>query len=393
MKKLFLPLIVLLLLLFAEIMKVYYIMPFPGSQQNDSVTFAYFLNRDLFWLRIPILLLIAYPVFMVLRSGRWWARVVLLLVLALYGFVFYMVNFRFLADRIFLQPHHKVFTSAANNRVPVDQLILGVCLNGQAKAYPIEIMGYHHQVQDTMGGEAIIVTYCTVCRSGRVYSPVINGKKETFRLVGMDHFNAMFEDSTTKSWWRQATGEAIAGPLKGKALKEIPSQQMTLSAWLRENPNSLVLQPDPDFARRYSGLAGYGKGTITGELEGTDIASWKPKSWVIGVLARNAAKAYDWNTLLQKQLIMDSMPGTTLMLTIEKDSSTFHVFDRRVNGQILQFTLTGGQLNDTNTGSVWNEDGICIEGFLKGQELRRLPAYQEFWHSWKTFHPGTGEYR
>ena len=68
--------------------------------------------------------------------------------------------------------------------------------------------------------------------------PFVNGKKESFRLVGMDHFNAMFEDKTTKSWWYQATGEAIAGPLKNKTLTEIPSQQMTLSAWLRQYPNS-----------------------------------------------------------------------------------------------------------------------------------------------------------
>jgi hypothetical protein len=55
-----------------------------------------------------------------------------------------------------------------------------------------------------------MVTYCTVCRTGRVYGPIINGKKETFRLVGMDHFNAMLEDATTKSWWQQATWDARA---------------------------------------------------------------------------------------------------------------------------------------------------------------------------------------
>jgi hypothetical protein len=63
-----------------------------------------------------------------------------------------------------------------------------------------------------------MITYCTVCRTGRVFEPVVNGKFEKFRLVGMDHFNAMFEDVTTKSWWRQVTGEAITGKLKGQQL-------------------------------------------------------------------------------------------------------------------------------------------------------------------------------
>ena len=101
------------------------------------------------------------------------------------------------------------------------RLVIGVVNNGEAKAYPIRFLGYHHQVQDTVGGKPVIVTYCTVCRTGRVFEPMVNGKPEKFRLVGMDHFNAMFEDATTKSWWRQVNGEAITGKLKGQQLPEV----------------------------------------------------------------------------------------------------------------------------------------------------------------------------
>ena len=73
-----------------------------------------------------------------------------------------------------------------------------------------------------------MVSYCTVCRTGRVFAPVIAGRPATFRLVGMDHFNAMLEDQATGSWWRQANGEAITGQLKGTRLPELPSVQLTL---------------------------------------------------------------------------------------------------------------------------------------------------------------------
>ena len=152
----------------------------------------------------------------------------------------------------------------------LNKLVIGVAMNGEAKAYPIQIIGYHHQVQDTIAGESIIVTYCTVCRTGRIYSAVLNGKKESFRLVGMDHFNAMFEDKTTKSWWRQVTGEAITGSLKGSALKEIPSEQTTLAAWLRAYPDSKILQPDSIFKKEYDDLAGFDKGIIESGLEKRD---------------------------------------------------------------------------------------------------------------------------
>ncbi len=59
----------------------------------------------------------------------------------------------------------------------------------------------------------------------------------------MDHFSAMFEDAATKSWWRQVTGVAVAGPLKGKQLAEIPSSQLTLAAWMDQYPQSRVFQP------------------------------------------------------------------------------------------------------------------------------------------------------
>ena len=68
----------------------------------------------------------------------------------------------------------------------------------------------------------------------------------------MDHFNAMFEDETTKSWWQQATGVAIAGPLKGIHLEEIPSHQASLASWMRLHPNSTIFQPDSNYQRRLS---------------------------------------------------------------------------------------------------------------------------------------------
>lgn len=98
----------------------------------------------------------------------------------------------------------------------------------EASAYPIQFIGYHHQVRDTVGGQPVMVTYCTVCRTGRVFLPKVQGAAETFRLVGIDHFNAMLEDARTGTWWRQATGEAVGGPLRGEVLPEIASTQASL---------------------------------------------------------------------------------------------------------------------------------------------------------------------
>ena len=144
--------------------------------------------------------------------------------------------------------------SVLENKVPLKQLVIGLSLGNDARAYPIEIIGYHHQVRDSIGRYPTMVTYCTVCRTGRVFSPRVGSELETFRLVGMDHFNAMFEDSKTGSWWRQASGESIAGPLKGWKLTEFNSQQMSLESWIKMHPNTLILQPDAKFKEEYDHL-------------------------------------------------------------------------------------------------------------------------------------------
>lgn len=385
----------LLLLFAAEILRVYFIMPFPGSQRSNTIDIAFWLHNNIFWVRILALLLIAYPLVHVLLHSKTWKKLTLLAVLALYAFIFYKFNFRFQADKMFYQPEHKLFSTANGNKIPEEKLIIGVAINGEAKAYPIQLIGYHHQVRDTVGNTPVMITYCTVCRTGRVFSPVVKGKNETFRLVGMDHFNAMFEDLSTKSWWRQATGVAIAGPLTGASLQELPSKQSTLSSWLQQYPGSLVLQPDTVFKKDYEDLAEFDKGTIKSGLEKRDSASWKFKSWVIGIAHDKTEKAYDWNELVDKKIIQDSLPGLPLVIVLAKDTASFYVWNRMLNGNSLRFTRdsTVDTFRDINTGSTWNMQGLCIDGRLKGGQLSPVQAYQEFWHSWSTFHPNTRQYK
>ncbi len=395
MKRTLLLIIALLFLFAAEILRVYFIMPFPGSQRNNTIQIAYFLNNNIWWLRLVGLLVLLPLLWFVLRNGKWWKKILLSFFVFLYAAVFYLFNYKFLADKMFYQPKNKMLVTVSGSKIDSTKLVIGIHINGQSKAYPIEIIGYHHQVQDTVGGEPILVTYCTVCRTGRVFSPFVNGKFQHFRLVGMDHFNAMFEDADTKSWWRQATGIAIAGPLTGTALKELPSEQVGLDAWIRKYPNTLILQPDPLFVKQYEGLEGFDAGTIHSGLEKRDRASWKFKSWVIGIKEADHAKAYDWNELVKQHIINDSIYNKPIVIVLEKDNSSFHVWNRMVNGQLMQFSIDGTSqtLTDNTTNSVWNMDGFCITGALKGTQLSAVPAYQEFWHSWQSFHPGTATYQ
>lgn len=375
MKKLFY--FSILALIVFEALNVYFIMPFPGSQRTDSVETAYFLYSWRWAIRIGFGLLILLGAVSASKSSKLHLLGLVPLVAAAY-----FINFKMSADKMFLEPGQVILKSAAENTVSADRQIIGVITEGEARAYPIQFIAYHHKLQDAIAGKPILVTYCTVCRTGRVFEPVVEGKPATFRLVGMDRFNAMIEDSATGSWWRQANGEAVAGKLKGRELPEIESTQTTLAQWLELYPDSLIMQPDPEFASKYESYAEYenGKG---GELTGTNPASWEDKSLVVGIVAGKSAKAFDWNKLKTERIINDDIAGTPVVIVLAQDDKSFFAFERQSKDEI--FTIDDNRL-------ISGEDEYNLAGKplnRGGKTLKRINAYQEFWHSWQTFHPNT----
>ena len=394
MKKWILPIALILLFVF-EILGIYFIMPFPGSQYDNTIGIAWFFHKNLVWIRILFILLVIWQAYRLIRNKKFGRLTFTVFFLILYAFISYFINFRMNADKMFYQPENKIFISGSDNKVAPEKLIIGVEINGEAKAYPIEIIGYHHQVRDVVGGQEVMVTYCTVCRTGRVFDPVVNGKKENFRLVGMDHFNAMFEDESTGSWWRQATGEAITGKLKGTKLPEIFSEQMTLAAWTRKHPQSKTMQPDTVFLKQYKDLAGFDEGTINSDLERRDENAFQFKSWVVAININARSKAYDWNYLLNKKVINDDFENTPVLLVIENDHKSFHAWSRTVENEILEFEADESGINfrDIQTNSKWNYDGICIEGALIGKQLVPIKSSQEFYHAWLQFNPDGEEFK
>lgn len=380
MKKLFYLGIIGLILF--EVANVYFIMPIPGSQQMESIGLAYFLYKKR-WLFRGVLLLFTVVGIKAAFSGAGWKKWLPALPIAIAAFVAYQTNYEMAADTMFYQPKTLAVSSVAESKLDSNRLVLGVEHGGVAKAYPIQYLGYHHQVRDTVGGKPLMVTYCTVCRTGRVYEPLVSGQPETFRLVGMDHFNAMFEDNTTGTWWRQVSGEAVAGPLKGEKLPEFPSMQTTLAKWSELHPNTLVMLPDPAFQEEYDSLANYESGRRKGKLTRRDTASWQDKSWVIGVELDKASKAYDWNTVQKQRLVHDEIGGQAIVLALSQDSNSFVVLLRNdANQQFLlrNDTLVNGELR-------YNFAGKSLQANVP--DLQRARAYQEYWHSWRTFHPIT----
>jgi len=365
-----------------EFFKVYFIMPFPGSQTINSLDLAYALHMYRWVIRGFFLLMIllgARDAFAVKR--KWVPGLIAIIPLV----VAYYFNYEMTAESIFKEPADLTFQPKEGNKLGDSAIVVGVEHNGEVKAYPVQYIIYHHQVRDEVGGKPMMITYCSVCRTGRVFEPIVKGKPENFRLVGMDHFNAMFEDHTTKSWWRQVNGEAVTGALKGEVLPEVESFQMSVGKLFELYPQALVMQADQLSLEelKYDSLAKYERGKSKGNLTRTDSLPWQDKSWVVGVVVGNESKAYDWIELKSKRVVNDEIANTPIVVALSADERSFAVFKRPADS--LVFSIRSDSL--FAGASVFNFAGQGTH------QLARIPAYQEFWHSWRTFHPNTQQYK
>ena len=380
MKKLFYA--GLLLLALFELANVWFIMPLPYSQRVRSIDIAYALHSNRWIFRVVFGAMIAAGLVPAFRVAGW-RRVFAPVAIVIVALVTYATNNVMAADKIFVAPASLDMQPAERNKVDPARLVVGIEVDGKARAYPVQFIGYHHQVRDTVNGNPIMVSFCTVCRTGRVFRPTIDGRTEDFRLVGMDHFNAMFEDKSTGSWWRQANGEAIAGRLKGRTLEEIESQQVSLGRWLAMHPASLIMQPDPALAAKYSKSFDYETGRSRSSLTGTDSVSWNDKAWIVGITENGESVAYDWNRLKRDRVINDLVGGTPVVLALGNDSVSFVAYARPDTSS--RFIVRNDSL--VGAGGAYDFAGRSVKA-----RLAQIKASQEFWHSWRTFQPSTRKY-
>lgn len=130
--------------------------------------------------------------------------------------------------------------------------VIGLVINGEAKAYPLRILTWHEIVNDTLGDVPVAVTYCPLCNSSIVFERTINGRAVEFGTTGkLKDSNLIMYDRGGDNWWQQFTGEAIAGLETGTKLRLIPSRLQSFGEFKAENPSGLVLVPTNPNMRDY----------------------------------------------------------------------------------------------------------------------------------------------
>jgi len=231
-----------------------------------------------------------------------------------------------------------------------------------------------------------------------VWEATVNGPELHFHLAGINNQNFIMRDDETGSWWQQVTGEAIQGPLKGQHLKPVFHEELSFGLWKTEQPRGRVLKPDeavqqaghyisPDWEAKVSKLP------VAALYVDRSLA---PRTLVVGITLNGKAKAYPFDRLVKQTPVLDEVGGVPIVIVVGDDRKSVRVFGRELEGRKLEFFMKPAgpsrNLIDAETASEWDFTGTALTGPLKGSQLRKIPALNDYWFDWKAYNPQTTIY-
>lgn len=232
--------------------------------------------------------------------------------------------------------------------------VLGLSRNNISKVYPISIMNWHEIVNDELGDEKIVVTFCPLCGTGVAFSASAGGKTLNFGVSGLLYnSDVLLYDRETESLWSQLLTRAISGPLLNTSLTLVALEHTTWADWRRRHPNTLVLSTNTGYSRDYTRdpYAGYEDSHgIYFPVSHRD-RRFHPKERVLGVEINGVFKAYPFAELSQ----------------------------------------TNGTIHDelNNKKIIIHYDSKSHSARLTSTDGKAIPAITAYWFAWITFHPDT----
>ena len=167
------------------------------------------------------------------------------------------VTFKSIRDIIFRDQIPSIDNPAFEAGADVQHLadtepVIGVGINGDQRAYPLQILMWHEIVNDVVGGVPVSVTFCPLCNTAIVFDRRVGGRVLDFGTTGkLRYSDLVMYDRQTESWWQQFLGEAIIGELTGTVLEVVPARIESFARFRARAPEGRVLVPNSPDLRRY----------------------------------------------------------------------------------------------------------------------------------------------
>lgn len=269
-----------------------------------------------------------------------------------------------------------------------DDLVFGVSINGDVRAYPLRIMGWHEMFNDVIGEVPVALAYCTLCGSGILYETAVEGREAPF-VFGSSGFlyrsNKLMFDRETNSLWNQFTGKPVVGPLvdEGIELKQHPVVITSWGAWKAANPLTLVLDINTGYNRDYGSGVVYKDYFASDELMfpvavNTTVA--KAKDYVFGIRTFGASKAWPLKAFADTTVINDTIGDTSVVLLGNVETRTVRAYERGA----YEFTRSEDGLLQSQGGATWIEEETGLVS-ATDQVLPRMAGSISYWFAWDSY--------
>ena len=317
---------------------------------------------------------------------------------------------------------------AADSIYRDDSPVIQFEVNGDARAYPLDILTWHEIVNDIVGGVPVAVTFCPLCNTAIAFERTVSGGELAepltleFGTTGLvRNSDLVMYDRTTETLWQQIGGKALVGGLVGAELNLLPATIVSWKQFRESFPEGLVLSRSTVVFSRVNGLEvnpPYGDNPYTG-YDSTD----EPPFLFVGELDGRLSPfervatldlgdefvAYPFVLLEDVKVFHDTRKGDDIVVfwipggVSALDASSIDdgrevgstgIFKREIDGEPLTFALnpddeTEETFVDDQTGSVWNIFGTALSGPFAGTQLEAMIKTDHFWFAWAAFQPDT----
>lgn len=286
--------------------------------------------------------------------------------------------------------------------------VIALELDGDTRAYPLQILTWHEIVNDTVAGVPVAVTYCPLCNTAVVYDRRLGDRVLDFGTSGSLYQSALvMYDRQTESLWAHFTAQGIVGVLAGERLDTYPASIVSWASWRDAHPDGLVLSRDTGFDRDYgrNPYPGYDdverqpflfSGEVDGRLAAMErvVAVGRDTEPVAVRLDALDNAGVIGLTVDGEAITVWHLPGTGSALDASdtasgRDIGATGVFRPEAAGRQLTFERDGDDFVDDETGSRWDIFGTAVDGPLSGEQLEAVEHVDTFWFAWAAYQPDT----
>ena len=267
-------------------------------------------------------------------------------------------------------------------------LVFGVSINGDTRAYPLRIMGWHEMFNAVIGGVPVALAYCTLCGSGILFETKIKGRNKPL-VFGSSGFlyrsNKLMFDRQTNSLWNQFTGKPVVGKLVGKGI-ELQQRPVVIASWANwkaQNPDTKVITLNTGHSRNYGSGVVYNDYFASPELMFptiVDQTQFRQKDYVFGVRAFGGAKAWPLKAFRKEPLINDAIGGQELVLIGNDVTRTVRAYQRK--GKTFKRNSKGVISTADNVKWVITEDALVGNN---SEKLPRVAGHIAYWFAWNGY--------